>query len=238
MKIAKRDIAIVMVVLGAIILFISYKFAFSPSMDTVKEEEAKQADLQKEIDEIKKVAGTESQMDRDMKEWASNIETALKKYNPSYSYEDGLLWLKQVEEAKDTMGNTASGAPLIDSYTVSEIGLNNMSTIVEGQGKFAGTTYGYGRSIYTFDYLIDSYANLKLFLDYIVTPASRDGVKTIDSMTFVISNSGAISGTVNMSVYVLTNAIDALQYAPPAIDGVNQGVTNIFGQPSGEVVEE
>ncbi len=230
MKIAKKDIALIMIVLGLVILFCSFKFAFSPALDTVDAEKAKQADLQKQIDEIKKVAGTEPDMEKEIAGWTKEIEDMLAKYHAAYSYEDGILWMKQIEDA-----GTASGSPVISAYTVNEIGAASLTTTVEGQGAFSGKVYGKGTASYSFNYFVPDYESLKSFLDYIVTASNREGVKTIDSMSFAVNSvTGEISGSVNMTVYSVTDLADVLLYKLPAVDGVNQGVGNIFGEPTGE----
>lgn len=229
MKIAKKDIALIMIVLGLVLVFCSFKFAFSPALDKVDEEKSKQAELQTKIDEVKKVAGTEPDMEKEIAGWTKEIEDMLAKYHAAYSYEDGILWMKQIEDA-----GTASGNPVISAYTVNEIGAASLTTTVEGQGAFSGKVYGKGTTSYSFDYAVADYNSLKSFLDYIVTASNREGVKTIDNMSFAVDDkTGEISGSVNMTVYSVTDLANVLLYKLPSVDGVNQGVSNIFGEPTG-----
>lgn len=230
MKIAKRDIALIMIVVGAIVAFCSFNFIFKPSSNTVDEEKAKQAELQTKIDEVAKVAGTENQLKEEIGDWSAEIQEMLDRFHAQYSYEDGILWVKNIEEAEN------SGKPVISQYTIGEAGLLSYSTTVNGQGEFAGKTYSFGTTNYSFSYTVTDYDSLKKFLDYIVNESTRDGVKTINSMTFSVDPvSGAISGSVTMQVYVFTDAENLLNYKLPSIDGVQVGnITNIFGEPTGE----
>lgn len=223
MKIAKRDIAIIMIVVGLLAAFCSYKFYFSGVLDDVDAEKKKQAELQTEIDKVAAVAGTETAMKNEVKKWSDEIESMLEKYDVLYTYEDGILWMKQIEEEKDLTGT------LIETYTIGETGLN---VAVTGQGDFAGKNYYQGTTNYSFSYEVQDYATLKKFIDYIVS--GNDGVKTLDSMSFTVDpETGVTTGNISMTVYVLSDGTKA--YTAPEIEGVTTGdVKNIFGDPTGE----
>lgn len=223
MKIAKRDIAIIMIVVGLLAAFCSYKFYFSSVLDDVETEKKEQSELQTEIDKVAAVAGTETTMNKEIKQWSDEIEAMLEKYDVLYTYEDGILWLKQIEDETTLEGTQ------IETYTVGETGI---SSTVTGQGNFNGKFYYQGTTSYSFSYEVQDYATLKLFIDYIVS--GDDGVKTLDSMSFTVDpETGVITGNINMTVYVLSDGSKA--YTAPEIDGVTTGgVENIFGNPTGE----
>lgn len=229
MKIAKRDLALVMILISALLAFVAYKFSFDPAMKEVETQDKKQASLQKEIDEVAAKAGTETQMNNEIKKWTDEIADMVSKYDVWYQYEDGILWMKKIED-NFTEGEEMSA--IIDQYTVGE---SKIAAAVEGQGSFAEKGFVKGTSTYSFNYTVKDYETLKEFIDYIVS--GKDGVKTLDSMSFSVDpTTGITSGSVTMTVYVMVDG--SVAYEAPTISGVTIGVTNIFGEPTGEVEEE
>lgn len=220
MKIAKRDIAIIMIVLGALVAFCSYKFFFSGALDVVEEENAKQEELQEEIDKVAAVAGTETKMKNEVKKWSDEIDAMIAKYDPYYEIEDGILWMKQIED---------DGIAAISEYGVGE---PVYATTITGQGDFSKKIYLQGTTSYTMNYTVVDYDALKDFIDYIAKGKNKkgeDGMKTIQSMTFNVTEVGYITGTVTMTVYVMADG--SVVYEAPDIPGVTLGVDPIFEMP-------
>ena len=215
MKLAKRDIAILLIVFGLIAAFCSYKFILSPSLDTVEEENSQQESLQAQIDEVKQRADQESKMKQDISDWSEEIATAIGDYKAAYLYEDGVLYIKDLSEQ--------DFAPVIETYNVGETAYG---TIVTGQGSFAGTVYSAGSATYSFDYEVESYTELKEMVAYLVS--GSDGVKTIDTLTASKDGAeGKITGSVTMSAYVLTDSITN-PYAAPDTSVSSSGISDIF----------
>lgn len=230
MKIAKRDLAILMVVFGLLAVFCSYKFYFSGALKAVDEEKTKQADLQTKIDAVAAVAGTETQMNNEVKKWGDEISDVMEKYDPLYVIEDGILWMKQIEN--DLTDEKTGTLTLIQQYNIGEPAISNN---VVGQGDFEGKSYYKGATSYSFSYSVTDYDGLKSFIDYIVS--GKDGVKTLDSMSFTVDTAtGATTGTVNMTVFIMSDG--SKEYSFPTINVDGTGITNIFGEPTGEEEDE
>jgi len=230
MKIAKRDIAVVMIVVGLLSLFCAWKFSFSPARDTVDQEKSKQTDLQNQIDAIKIRAKEAENMEKEMSKWQGEIATSLEPYHSNYLYEDGLMYLDNLEKQKD---NAALPFEVrIPHYSVGESGV---SQTIEGQGVFSGKTYISGTTVYNFDYTITGYDQLKNFINYMVGESDKSGVKTLDSMTFSVTNDiSEVKGSINLTAYsfaAMTGANLDNAYVPQKLDGVKQGITtkNIWG---------
>ncbi len=216
MKIAKKDIAVLMVIVGLIAAFCSYKFYFSGKLEEIDAENSKQASIQTEIDKVSKVAATDTDMNNQVAKWAKEVDEMVGRYDVAYQYEDGILFMKSIE-TQDAF--TAA----IDTYTVGETVLAN--TVV-GQGEFGGKSFLQGTTTYSFNYKVDSYDSLKKLIDYIVS--DKNGVKTLDSMTFAVSGEG-FTGSATMTVYSLADGSAA--YTAPTISGVETGVDRIFPEP-------
>jgi flagellar basal body-associated protein FliL len=213
MKIAKREIAIIMVIIGVLAGFCTYRFYFSSKMDTVDSEKSQQASLQSQIDEINLKVDDEKRMRSQMTDWESEVNDEAALYDVAYTYEDGILYMKEIEDA---------GLATITSYTVGETGI---AATVAGQGIFAGKIFNEGSTAYTFNYAVESYDALKTFIDYIV---SRDnGIRALSSISFSVAADGSISGSVNMNIYTMSDGSTA--YEQPVINDVDLGIDNIFG---------
>jgi hypothetical protein len=216
MKIAKREIALIMVIIGVLAGFCTYRFYFSSKMDEVSAQETQQASLQSQIDEINLKVDDEKRMRSQMNDWESEVNDAVALYDLGYNYEDGILYMKELEDNEIAK---------VSTYNVAE---TSITASVAGQGKFAGKVFNEGTTTYSFNYEVENYDALKTFIDYIV---DRDnGIRTLSSISFSVDEStGAISGTVSMNIYALTDGSAA--YEQPTIDGVDQGIAsgNIFG---------
>ncbi len=220
MKLAKRDIALIMIVVGALIVFLAWKFSFSEAQEQVKAEDSKQADLQQQIDAVKDRKKDAQKMTKAMKQWQTDIATILEGYNIAYTYEDGIVYMKQLEEQSFTF--------LTDNFTCDQTTLDN---VIVGQGDFAGKTYYHSPVPYTFEYQVNSYDNLKTMIDYLID--NTNGKMSLDTITVQESTDtpGVYEGNVNMTAYSLsddpTAVAEYLLYGPvDKVPDVAQGVQN------------
>ena len=226
MKIAKRDIALVLVIFGLIAAFCGYKFFLSPNLEEVDKEKSAQADLQVKIDEVKAREAEVKNMEKEMQTWQVEIANAIKPFHSRYLYEDGIMYLNNLEKQKEAEGEDAFGVR-IKTYTVAE---TNYGNTVEGKGAFAGSTYRAGNLTYSYDYTIIGYDDLKKFINYIVSEKDGSGVKSLDTMTFaVIPSEEKFTGNITMTVYAVTDGNNP--YEPQDLSEVEQQIENnsIFG---------
>lgn len=220
MKIAKRDLAIVMVLVGIIAAFCAYKFYYSSNMEQVESEESKQASLETQIRDLEKKAKDVENMKKEEGEWIKTADKLVSKYDPAYVYEDGILWMSKVEQDNDET--------YIRTYTVGE---TRSDQLVVGEGLFKENNKNYiaSRVSYSFSYEVPNYEALKSIIAYL-TSAEAGGVRTIDTMTFT-QNKEKFFGTINMNVYAFTD--DITSYLPPVIKDVegkdiSTGIEMIF----------
>jgi len=231
MKIAKRDIAIVMVVVALLAVFCAWKFSFSPAQETVDKEKSRQSELQSQIDAIKIRAKEAENMQKEMQKWQAEMATAFEPYHSAYLYEDGLMYLNNLENQKE---NAAMPYEVkIPMYTIGESGISNT---IEGMGIFSGKSYIIGQTTYGFDYELKGYDQLKNFINYIISESDKSGIKTLDSMTFDVDNANSsIDGTINISAYAaMVSGKDGIEneYKPQNLESVEKGITtkNIWGE--------
>jgi hypothetical protein len=226
MKIAKRDIAIIMVVIGVLFAFLVWNFSFKDALDKVDAENSKQATLDTQIEEVKAQASKVDGMNKEMDQWKKDVAKTMEKYDVNYTYEDGYLYLKSIEDMKDAN-------ILIDTYTINE---TTLDSIVEGGGAFEGKMFAYGSTQYNYNFNIDNYANFKRFVTYITS--GEGGVKSLDSLTVKFDPDAEFGfdykGTVIATAYAITDGTNAYEF--PAIGVENLGVTLPFE--TGVEVEE
>ena len=228
MKIAKRDIAIVLVIVGLLAVFFSYKFSFSPSREKVDQEKSKQASIQSEIDAIKAREKEADNMRKEMDKWTVEIADAVKPYHSAYLYEDGIMYMDNLEKQVDNENEEEAFGVRIDTYSVGE---NAAGNEIQGQGCFAGKTYKTGSTGYSFNYDLTGYDQLKHFINYIISEKDGSGVKTLDSMSFNVANDTSnISGSVSLTAYTFSDGDNA--YVPQNLEEVETGIEsgNIWGE--------
>lgn len=226
MKIAKKDIALVMVIVALIAAFCAYKFSLSVNLDKVDEEETKQATLQSQIDEVKARANEVQKMDKEIAEWQVNVTNWMKPFHSNYLYEDGIMYLKNLEDQKENDGDEAFGVR-IDSYTIGEAMLTSS---VVGQGSFSGQAFMAGKTTYNYRYQLTGYDDLKDFINYLVSEKDGSGVKSLDSMSFSIDHANEeFEGNIVMSVFSISDGTNT--YNPQDLTEVEQKIesNSIFG---------
>jgi len=226
MKIAKRDIAVIMVIVALLVVFCSYKFSWTPNQEAKEKEEARQSELQVQIDQVKARAAEQPRMEKEMAAWQEEISKAIQPFHSRYLYEDGIMYVKNLEEQAENE-NTPFEVK-IKTWTVAESGYSNT---ISGQGCFTGTTYASGTTSYNYNYDITGYDQLKNLINYIVSEKDGSGVKSLDSMSFTYNKATGekFTGTIVMTVYAITDGNNP--YEPQNLEDVEQQITNdnIFG---------
>lgn len=204
-----------MIIVGILAAFCSYKFIFSEKSEQVNAEKEKQADLEKKIADVKKEAGKEPIMKKDIETWQKEIEAMVSGFNVKTRYEDGILYAKSIE---DDLGT------IVKTYNIGE---TKTDKTVEGKGSFKGKKYEKGSTNYSFSYTVENYEAMKKLINYVVDDQGGIKTKTLDSMTFSIASNGSISGSIALTVYVMKDG--SVDYEPPVIEGVEFGeLSNIF----------
>ena len=231
MKIAKRDIALLLIVFGLLIGFCAYKFFLSEDLKAVEDEEATQGNLQFQIDEVKARADQVPKMEKEIGEWQTIISNWLKPFHCYHQYEDAVMYLRNLEHQNEKDKDPFELS--IYEYKLEETGIN---TTITGQGSFAGTSFSSGTANYEFKYEIKGYDQLKYFLTYMISEEDGFGVKSLDSMSFDLqSGSDVFRGTITMTAYAIAE-VDGGKlvnpYVPQKLDDIEQGLDekdSIFG---------
>ena len=230
MKIAKKDLALVMVIVALLAAFCAYKFSLSSDLDKVEDEESRQAELQTQIDEVKARADQVPKMEKEIAEWQTNVANWIKPFHAMHWYEDGIMYLRNLEHQDEKDADAFKVA--ITEYSLNETAVN--STVI-GQGSFGSASFMSGTAIYQYKYIIDGYPELKNFITYIISEADGFGVKSLDSMSFTLEDgSDHFEGEIKMTAYSIAeidNGKAINPYNPQNLTDVEQGLEtdSIFG---------
>ena len=238
MKIAKKDIALVMVIVALLAAFAAYKFSLSSNLDAVEEEESKQAALQQQIDEVKARADQVEKMEKEIAEWQKNVAAWIKPFHAMHKYEDGIMYLRNLEHQDEK--DTDPFKVRILEWLVNETGVDSTIT---GQGSFKNSEFYAGSAKYTYQYWIEAnedsdltgYQQLKNFLTYVISEVDGFGVKSLDSMSFELEDGvDRYKGEIGMTAYSIAE-IDGGKainpYVPQNLEDIEQGLEtdSIFG---------
>ena len=204
MKVSKRDISIVMILLGAITLFCVYQFYFRDKQDKVEKIEAEIKADKAEIEKLDKLWAQRQDMGQKLQKYTEELISMVKRYPVRYRYDDLAVYLNNLEKnpeygVKYSVYDLTKSA-LTNNYS----GKFNGSTV-----EFASTRAGIRATFYT-----DTYEGFKkLFRDTYAWNLNDDtrnapglDPKNISSITINFSNiTGRVSGTIDIGLYGVTD---------------------------------
>lgn len=99
MKVSKRDISIVMILLGAIALFCVYQFNYRKQIDKANSLQSEIAAKTAENEELLKI--DEQQINNDITKWQNEMIAMVKGYPAYYRYDDMIMYLYDLEHVED-----------------------------------------------------------------------------------------------------------------------------------------
>ena len=125
MKVSKRDISIVMVLLGVIALFCVYQFYYRDSQKKVEELQKSINKSTAENNELLKI--DETKIENEMKASEESLKKLIKAYPPYYRFDDMIMYLYDLEQveaygAHFTLYQLSSAFGNLDNYVDTYIG--------------------------------------------------------------------------------------------------------------------
>ena len=121
MKVSKRDISIVMILLGAIALFCVYQFNYRKQIEKAESLEKEIKVKTEENEKLLKI--DEQQINNDITKWQNDLIAMVKKYPSGYRYDDLIMYLYDLEHVEDygvrfnTYEMFPSSRGVIDTYS-------------------------------------------------------------------------------------------------------------------------
>lgn len=218
MKITKRDIGVLMILVGILVAFLVYQTSFKTTMEEVEALQNEQNKLRSQIKDLEPIKANAPFYQSEMARYEKEIEDLVAAYPVDIIYEDGIMYIVNLMEEVDVDFSTLTVKPAA----------NNVISSVEGNAKRYSLTCAElsGR------YDADDYDSLKELLDYIYQNGEFKNTITSVSMLFD-DKEGNITGSLNVNMYVLTDGTKI--YTPVEIpidftDDENTGVECIFGE--------
>lgn len=221
MKISKRDISILLIVLGLLGAFCVYQFYFRGQMDKKKSYEEETKTLRQRLD--KYLGVDENKVIAEMAKNAEDLSAKAARYPAIYRYEDIIMYLNDWQVLPyDEMYN-------FPAYEITEtIPENVIGGVIDWDQTNRTpieTTYVFSKAEVSANYGTNSY---KAFKDMINKIYLDSYPKTIRSVTAMMDGSnGFVSGSIIVDFYNVQNGENV--YNPVKIKDVDTGVKNIFG---------
>lgn len=222
MKVSKRDISIVMVLIGAIALFCVYQFNYRKQTEKAETLQREIKTLKAENDELLKI--DEQQLNNDITKWQGELTAMVKKYPAYYRFDDMIMYLYDMEHVEDYG---------VHFYQYTMIPSTTTNSYV---GKFNEKSVAFASNVATFsmNFTNDSYEGCKKMLTAIYADRMA---KNFNSILLTFSNfTGEINGTISANAYGVSDFGTLGQgkdtnYPPVEvmIPPVTQGVECVFG---------
>jgi len=223
MKVSKRDISILLIVLGLIGAFCVYQFYFRGAMNDKKTFEEENKALSQRIEKFNGVK--EDEIIAEMAENSEKLRTKASIYPVQYLYEDLIMYLYNWQELPyEEMYN-------FPDYTIMETVMTDFIGGVidwdQTQREPISASYMIGKAQISASYKTSSY---KAFKDMINKIYLDETPKTIANVTaYMEKDTGYVTGSILINFFN-ANAQDGTNvYNPVKIDGVKTGIENMFG---------
>ncbi len=216
MKVSKRDLGIIMILVGLMIAFFSYQFSFRNAM-TERENLKSQCDsLQAELDALMDFGMDEQYILTQTGAYEKELNDLVASYPVKYTYEDAIMYLYNFEHS-EKMDILFSKYNIVETYII-----NTHSGEVNGVNK----TYAYGQSTIEAEYTVASCKEMRTFLNNIYTDSFKKNVEEV-SMVFE-PTTGIISGNIIINMFSMLDGVSN-EYEEPEIPTVEMKPPCIFG---------
>lgn len=216
MKISKRDLSIIMILVGLMIAFFSYQFSFRSAM-TEKENLESQCDsLQAELDALMDFGMDEQYILTQTGAYEKELSDLVASYPVKYTYEDAIMYLYNFEQSEKL-------EILFPKYNIVETYIINTHT---GEVNGVSKTYAYGQSTIEADYTVASCKEMRSFLSSIYVDSYK---KNVEKVTMVFEpTTGIISGNITINMFSMLDGVSN-EYEEPEIPAVEMKPPCIFG---------
>lgn len=222
MKVSKRDISIVMILLGAIALFCVYQFNYTKQVEKAETLQGEIDVLTAENEELLKI--DEQQLNNDITKWQSELTAMVKKYPAYYRFDDMIMYLYDLEHVEEYGAHFGVYTMLPSSTTASYLGKFNEKSVAFASNK----------AMFNMRFTNTSYAGCKKMLSAIYSDRMA---KNFESITLTYDNyTGIVNGTIMAQAYGVSDFGTLGQgqdtnYPPNevVIPKVSMGVECVFG---------
>ena len=217
MKITKRDLGVLMILVGVLVAFITYQMSFTKTMAEVEKLQEDQKVLSQKIKDLEPIKQQKDFYEAEMLRYAQEIEDIVAEYPVNVIYEDGIMYIVNM---RDEIGTK------VTSLTV------NPATVVNSVKDGDGKEYKLLKATESLAYEASDYAELKDLLNYIYKENEFKNIITAVSMSFNTTK-GSIAGSLNISLYAMddgSRVYEPIEIPEEVFAEDNIGVDSIFGE--------
>lgn len=214
----KKEIGLLIVVLGLLLAFASYWFAFRNFEAKADEINTKNEELQATVDKLEILEARRPEYLESMEMMKAVDDVIINSFASGVLREDQIMYLYNME----LVGANEVRVPSVSMSADQQIAYTGSTTTEDGYELVDD-----GINMYRLDSTVNlttTNSGLKNVLKYIYDMDSR---KSISTVNLTVSNDGYLTGTMQLSFYYLTGT--ERTYAEPSIQGVPTGTTNFFG---------
>lgn len=213
MTISKRDAKLLLVLLGIVILLVSYLAVYSPYATQTEELESEISALRPQLQELQGYNDNLAAYQAGIQDFSAQMTDEVSHYPSAIRTEDLILYAL---ELRDRTGMDISGISFTDPEEMTAL------QILGGDGAFKDAT-AY-RTTMTLSCTLD-YDGLKTLADYVASTGDRTALDAV-SVSYN-AESGALIGSATVDKYYITAGDE--DYVPTQVPDVPLGTDDIFG---------
>ena len=222
MKVSKRDISIVMILLGAIALFCVYQFNYRKQVEKAESLDKEIKVKTAENNELLKI--NEQELNNDITKWQGELQAMVKKYPAYYRFDDMIMYLYDLEHYEEYGAHFYQYQMLPSVTKESYVGKFNEQSVV----------FGCNEATFSMLFTNQTYQGCKKMLNAIYADRMA---KNFESIILQYDNiTGVVRGTIMAHAYGVSDYGTFGQgqdtnYPPTEvyIPKVSQGVDCVFG---------
>ena len=219
MKIAKRDLKLLLILAGLLVFLLMYLLVFNPLQTKISDVKAENAQLSAQVEDLEAKYLRMAEYEDGIKASREFVRETLKSFPGDVKEEDILSYLLTMEARQ---GIRMESVTFIKPELVQQL---NMMTQVDGQdvavpaGAYRASTVMTGSL---------NYPQAKNVINYLY---DSDKQTTLERVTLTYNaETGKLAGTFELSKYLIN--FDGAEYVPERVPVVDIGLKDLFGTTS------
>ena len=219
MKIAKRDLKLLLILAGLLVFLLLYMLVFNPLQSKISDVKAENAKLSEQVADLEAKYLRMAEYEEGIKNSRAYVKETLKSFPGDVKEEDILSYLLTMESRQ---GIRMQSVTFNDPELVQQF---KMVTQVDGQDVTVPANAYRATTVMTGTL---NYPQAKNVINYLYESAKQT---TLESVTLSYNAEGAkLSGSFELAKYFIT--FDGAEYVPERVPVVDIGLKDLFGTTS------
>ena len=219
MKIAKRDLKLLLILAGLLVFLLMYLLVFNPLQTKISDVKAENAQLSAQVEDLEAKYLRMAEYEDGIKASREFVRETLKSFPGDVKEEDILSYLLTMEARQ---GIRMESVTFIKPELVQQL---NMMTQVDGQDVAVPANAYRATTVMTGTL---NYPQAKNVINYLY---DSDKQTTLERVTLTYnSETGKLAGTFELSKYLIN--FDGAEYVPERVPVVDIGLKDLFGTTS------